>query len=98
MEAGIQAAVGIETCNPATVDAVYLSEGTCNDHLAIRLHDNGAHDVVGSGPGVEAGVQAAVGIEACDLVSAGGIDRRSETASDEHLAIGLHGNRVHLVV
>jgi hypothetical protein len=84
IEAGVQAAVGIEPRNFASVRAVDGVEKPAHQHFSVSLQ----RDCLNVGVGwSEAVIESSIGIEANNPVSVGAI--KSETAAGQHLSIRL---------
>jgi len=91
---GIEGAVGIEPADAIGGAAVVGGEGSADDELAVGgLADDGEDRAAGSAAGVEGGIEAAVGIEAGEVVAGDAVDPLEEAADDD-LAVGLHEDGV----
>ena len=65
--------------------------GAGHQYFAIGLQSHGDHGIVRAGAGLERGVHAAGGIEACDAPEVGTVEL-GEAAADDDLPIGLQGH------
>ncbi len=92
IKACVQTAVGIEPRDVTARDAVYLSENSSDHDLAVGLNSNGVNALIRATAGIEAHIDAAIGIKPGDEISRHAIDL-SKPAADDHLAVGLRRDR-----
>ena len=77
--------------------AVDRSKISANQHLAVSLRCDRAHQPVGTAAGVKAEVQRTIRVESGEMIPAGGIEVQ-EGAAKQHLAIRLRRDRHHNII
>ena len=97
VQAGFQRAICVQPCHVVAGAAIERGEKPPGQYLAIGLHGQTENHVVGACARVEAGIQRAIQVQPCNAVSGCAIDA-GEFPSNQHLAIGLHGQAIHTAI
>jgi len=93
----IDTAVRIQPANAIVGEPIEAGETAGHDDAAIGLKNSGSNFAIRARPGIEAGVERAIEVEACDPIAKNSVGER-EPASSNDFPVGLRNDDIHCVV
>ena len=93
----IDTAIRIQPANAIVGEPIEAGETAGHNDPAIGLKNSGSNFAIRARPGIEAGVERAIEVEACDPIAKNSVGER-EPASGNHFAVGLGNDDIHRVV
>jgi len=93
----IDTAVRVQPANAIVGEPVEAGEAASHDDPAIGLKNSRGNLAIRARAGIEAGVQRAIKIEACDPITRDAVGE-SEKAGSNHFSVGLRNEDIYGVV